>query len=186
MWNIWLRSILTTDQQRPLHAFDIRTIWVFRPLSSTRIDDVTHQCAANRLSYIYRQVWVELADRLAYFFQGSDAFCRYDNIGNTRKECFSDVLGSIRWHGLHILAWLIRLPVQQTGFAKGCAEPRSLLWCPCFLLDCGRKRYRSNPDPASNTSVPYPRGRLPQSVGLSTRPSDLRLYWNVRLCGGCG
>ena len=185
-WNLWLISIPSTNQQWSSEAFNVITIWIFRPPLSTRIDDVAHRPAADRLSYTFRQVCVVSAAPWVCLFQGLNEFCHCDNIRNTKKECFSDDLRSIRWHGLYILAWSSRTPVQQTDFAKGFAGPIALVWCPCFSLDCERIRHRSNPDLVSNILAPYPRQRLPRPAELSTRQSDLRSHWNERLCDGCG
>jgi len=72
-----------TDQQR---SFDgLITIYIFRPLFSTRIDDVAHPSAAKRLSCTCRQVWVVSAGCRGNLFQGSNTFCHYDNIRNTNN-----------------------------------------------------------------------------------------------------
>ena len=105
-----------TDQQR---SFDgLITIYIFRPLFPTRIDDAAHRSEAKRLSCTCRQVWVVSAGCRANLFQGSNVFCHDDNIRDTNKECFSGELRSRRWHGLYILAWSSRSPFRQKGFAK--------------------------------------------------------------------
>ena len=71
-----------------------RTLWIFRLLFYTRIDDVAHPSAAKRLSCTCLQVWVVSAGFLANLFQGSNAFYHHDNIRNRNKECFSDELRS--------------------------------------------------------------------------------------------
>jgi hypothetical protein len=71
-------------------------IYIFRPLFSTHIDDAVHRPVAKRLSCIFRQVWIVSAGCRADLFQGSNAFCRYDNIRNTNKERLSGELRSRR------------------------------------------------------------------------------------------
>ena len=100
-----MKTFPSTDLHQPSDNFNFKTIWIFRPLSSIHIDDVVHRYAGYRRSCTCRQVWVVSTGCQANLFQGSNTFCRYDNIRNTNKELLT------RWQ-ISRLTWGLPGPLD--------------------------------------------------------------------------